>query len=89
MKIVGYAKNLHCYLVSNIADTIGWTIKTTISLSFPDLLNRCDEVYNSISMSVQQAYRVEEDTRQQSSNDWGELLPESCLECSYLIPLFH
>ena len=47
--------------------------KTTLSMSFPDLLNRCDEVYNSISLSVQQASRVEEDTRQQSNSKvWFE-----------------
>ena len=47
--------------------------KATLSMSFPDLLNRCDEVYNSISLSVQQASRVEEDTRQQSNSKvWFE-----------------
>jgi len=39
--------------------------KTALSLSFPDLLN---EAYNSISLSVEQPSRVQENTRQQSNS---------------------
>ena len=47
--------------------------KTTLSLSFPDLLNKCDELYYSISHSVQQVSKVEEDTRQQANSKvWFE-----------------
>ena len=47
--------------------------KSTLSLSFPDVLNKCKEVYNSISLSVQPVSKVEEETRQQSnSRVWFE-----------------
>jgi len=47
--------------------------KTALSLSFPELLNKCDDLYNSVSLTVQQASRVEEDTRQQSNSKvWFE-----------------
>ena len=47
--------------------------EATLTLSFPDLLTKCDEIYNSVSLSVQQASRVEEDTQQQSNSKvWFE-----------------
>jgi len=47
--------------------------KTTLLLSFPDLLNMCNELYNSISLSVQQVSKVEEDNRQQANSKvWFE-----------------
>jgi len=47
--------------------------KAALSLSFPELLNKRDEAYNGISLTVQQASRVEEETRQQSkSKIWFE-----------------
>ena len=47
--------------------------KVTLTLSFPDLLTKCDEIYNTVSLSAQQASRVEEDTLQQSNSKvWFE-----------------
>jgi len=42
--------------------------ETTLSLSLPDLLTKCNEVYNSISLSVEQVPSVEEIKRQQSNS---------------------
>ena len=36
--------------------------KAALSLSFPDLLNKCDEVYGDIALSMQQAAKVEKET---------------------------
>jgi len=70
--------------------------KATLNLSFLDLLTKCDEIYNSVSLTVQQASRVEEDTWQQSNSKvWfeqraGELQLQSYMVYyiqSYLIHL--
>ena len=45
----------------------------TLSMSFLDLLAKCDEVYDTISISVEQASAVEQETRKQSDSKlWFE-----------------
>ena len=44
-----------------------------LSMSFPDLLTKCNEIYDTISISVEQASAVEQETRKQSdSKVWFE-----------------
>lgn len=44
-----------------------------LSMSFPDLLRKCDEIYDTVSISVEQASAVEQETRKQSdSKVWFE-----------------
>ena len=45
----------------------------TLSMAFPDLLTKCDEVYGTISISVEQASTVGQETRKQSDSKlWFE-----------------
>ena len=45
----------------------------TLSMAFPDLLTKCDEVYGTISISVKQASTVGQETRKQSDSKlWFE-----------------
>ena len=40
----------------------------TLSMAFPDLLMKCDEVYGTVSISVEQVSAVEQETRKQSDS---------------------
>ena len=42
--------------------------KSYLDLSYPDLLNKCEEVYSSYSISPEQAKSIEEETREQSKS---------------------
>ena len=44
-----------------------------MSIAFPDLLTKCDDIYDTISISVEQASTVEKETRKQSDSKlWFE-----------------
>ena len=43
-------------------------MKMLLSLRFPELLLKCEEIYDGISISVAQAKLMEEETRKQSSS---------------------
>jgi len=41
---------------------------TLTTLSYPDLLNKCEQVYQGIALTAEQAKTVEEKTRDQSGS---------------------